>query len=328
MPPPPCPNTVCPAGSSAYKKHGHCHCSRSIKTRDTPNSEKLEENVSASASHQDRRSPKKRKGHKDGASHPTCATKVCPHGEKPTSKDGKCHCVPYHKVRDIFFSEELEENVSASAGHQDRRSPKKHNGAPPPACATTKCHKGEKAVIQNGRCYCAIGKEERSFKSHPVASPERPDCPTTKCVGMMFATKDAQGNCHCIPSIQKARDISIPDGTQDKHHQSISEERDSGNPQLLGRAGYGADKKCPSHQKHVYVGGQDQCIPKTMKLRYSKRQDLPGCEDFSCPTGFIPKLNGDICYCGTDQQNPYPQGPSSLGPHGGLPGNYEQDAPP
>ncbi|KAL9011698.1 MAG: hypothetical protein Q9173_003474 [Seirophora scorigena] len=55
-----------------------------------------------------------------------------------------------------------------------------------------------------------------------------------------------------------------------------------------------------------------------------KRRDLDECPNFSCPSGWIPKLNGSVCYCGMDGDFPYPQGPASWGPHGALPSGNDE----
>ncbi|KAL9005761.1 MAG: hypothetical protein Q9188_001473 [Gyalolechia gomerana] len=80
-----------------------------------------------------------------------------------------------------------------------------------------------------------------------------------------------------------------------------------------------AEPQCP-YRFIFHSDGVCECINSQ-----KKRQDSGSCGDFSCPAGFAPKLNGQICYCGMDENSPLPQGPASLGPHGGMPGGYEQD---
>ncbi|KAL9030017.1 MAG: hypothetical protein Q9196_001817, partial [Gyalolechia fulgens] len=47
-----------------------------------------------------------------------------------------------------------------------------------------------------------------------------------------------------------------------------------------------------------------------------KRQDSDGCQNLGCPAGYIPSMDGGVCYCGIDGGFPYPQSPASMGPQG------------
>lgn len=88
--------------------------------------------------------------------------------------------------------------------------------------------------------------------------------------------------------------------------------------------GPGPYRMCPDPQcPYGFIFHPDRvgkCIDELVK-----RQGSSSCEDFSCPAGFVPKLNGKICDCRINRDSPFPQGPASLGPHGGIPGGYEED---
>ncbi|KAI4157859.1 MAG: hypothetical protein L6R39_000588 [Caloplaca ligustica] len=83
-----------------------------------------------------------------------------------------------------------------------------------------------------------------------------------------------------------------------------------------------AYKSCSSGQHAIITSsGACKCI-----ADHRKRQDVAGCENFSCPLGFMVKLNGTVCYCGQDGDFPYPQGPASLGPSGGSSTESPEDS--
>ncbi|KAL8941904.1 MAG: hypothetical protein Q9216_001977 [Gyalolechia sp. 2 TL-2023] len=72
------------------------------------------------------------------------------------------------------------------------------------------------------------------------------------------------------------------------------------------------DPQCP-YAFIFHSHGKCECID---PLR--GRQGFGGCGELSCPAGFSPKLNGEMCYCGIDgDSRPLPQGLADLGSHHG-----------
>ncbi|KAL8842082.1 MAG: hypothetical protein Q9170_000686 [Blastenia crenularia] len=214
----------------------------------------------------------------------------------------------------------------------------KPKGPLPGRCHNPNCPAWSKTEWRLGSCVC-ISPEKRDPSISVTPHDSQSDPTTTKRakqsnrnieerVATTGPSRDQCPNAACPPNYEAFYNYHLGGCTCKEKHKTPS------NPCR--------NTPCPGwsvpEEKHGACvcgapGKRDMSAPKEPTFpnndhKLVKRDDTPaGCDNFNCPTGFTAKMNGDVCYCGIDQDSPYPQGPASLGPHGGLPGNYEQDAP-
>ncbi|KAL8722567.1 MAG: hypothetical protein Q9225_000962 [Loekoesia sp. 1 TL-2023] len=318
-----CANQLCPAHERAsLNAKGDCECLGVLqgRKRDRSIAAELQERPPGLAS-------EKRVWHN---AHPSnypqlcSATKCPPHLYAFRGKDGLCHCIALKEARSTTVPEGYEdvqgEEVSKKRNTQRQPSPL--------TCAGTACPPRQRALRISGHFQCVRSLEKRRWS----ASCSGFQCPfsfnPTLNGGVCFCNKNPETNFPNPPSPPELKSPHNPEnrGIDIQVHLTNSA-ADSFPPPQSNSDSISAQEsnltpQCP-HASILHFNEVGESVQ-----QMEKRQDPASCENFSCPAGFTPKLNGDVCYCGIDRHSPYPQGPASFGPHGGLPGNYEQDLPP
>ncbi|KAL8988874.1 MAG: hypothetical protein Q9177_002123 [Variospora cf. flavescens] len=150
-------------------------------------------------------------------------------------------------------------------------------------------------------------------------------CSTLACQdGHHGAKNHDTGICECVASMHKERlepqtqtlDTSVRDSLH-KREGKYSKKTKACKIKMKGQ--------CLRNQHPEYHLAAKVCW--CVQNGYRKRQELDECPNFSCPSGWIPKLNGSVCYCGLDGDFPYPPGPASRGPYGAYPSGDEENSP-
>lgn len=229
---------------------------------------------------------------------------VTPHGE--------CICKPKQTGRDLSLTDKvLDKRGQIDSGAENQ-------------CLLHECQPGYTGSAVNGQCLCkqTIEDGDTSPKHEPQDGRDLSGLGILKekhglvgrwdinkiyiCLHDNKCLHGTRGQwdgkeCQCVPN---TKDSAL--STTSWHHDTgvkRAMQRPSDCSHLTHSCGPG------HHYEYDYHFDLCRCKP-----NLQRRQDIEGCPNFSCPSGFIPKLNGSVCYCGQDGNFPYPQGPASLGP--------------
>ncbi|KAL8649926.1 MAG: hypothetical protein Q9210_004114 [Variospora velana] len=150
-------------------------------------------------------------------------------------------------------------------------------------------------------------------------------CSTLACQdGHHGANNHDTGICECVASMHKER-LEPQTQALGTHVRDSLHKREGKYSKITKGCKTKMKGQCLRNQHPEYHLAAKVCW--CVQNGYRKRRDLDECPNFSCPSGWIPKLNGSVCYCGLDGDFPYPQGPASRGPYGAYPSGDEENSP-
>ncbi|KAL8941560.1 MAG: hypothetical protein Q9211_001776 [Gyalolechia sp. 1 TL-2023] len=216
-------------------------------------------------------------------------SKPCPPGRRSWPVKDVCMCTKSNEERDASDRNGFEEKRDALVMNAEK-------GEHVPRMPSTSCFRspecpkigrGWHGLEFHNRCVCVPPTDEHPDDKRVSAElNERSDIENASCQHRTVENRDI---CYCGID----RDSSLPQGPA------------SFGPHGVLRDGYEQD---PSSAPVDLDGEAAQVQQRSTHLN-TKRQDSDGCQNLGCPAGYIPSMDGGVCYCGIDGGFPYPQSP-------------------
>ncbi|KAL8754802.1 MAG: hypothetical protein Q9184_005006 [Pyrenodesmia sp. 2 TL-2023] len=225
---------------------------------------------------------------------------------------------PGRKRHDVHGLEERVDTQTLDAQVQDGLRKRGKYSLPSSRCdayTQLKCLKGQHREERldslhryTGLCWCVKGPRRRGLD---LKRQDGDECRNTHCASGWVSKSDGSGQCTCVRDERQKRappnivfDPNVHTGPLQSGLQSLPTARCNAQKPACG--------KDHIPMEHFYRSGQPTglcwCQPKMRKRQY-----FDVCPSIRCDSGWVPKFDGNECYCALDGNLSYPQGSAPEG---------------